>query len=148
MYLICCVLFCILIIVIVKHRQFLVLWSWSLPSIALEPALLSTFYQVRAATDYVFIISCAWGCRNKVEFFKYSHTETLWGTLVPWNNKLNLCLRIWKLLARFSIRHSEKVLYNQPTNNNNSSSNTFGHHMLRNQLCSYCFQIWIKEERK
>jgi hypothetical protein len=36
--------------------------------------------------------------------------------LPPWNNKTNLCIRIWKLLVRLSMRHSEKVLC---YNNNN-----------------------------
>jgi hypothetical protein len=35
----------------------------------------------RQATVSIFIVSCAGGCPNKVEFSKQSRIHTLWGTL-------------------------------------------------------------------
>jgi hypothetical protein len=48
-----------------------------LPSTALELILWSTLCQDLQAADYVFIVSCAWGWANKLEFSEQLHTQTL-----------------------------------------------------------------------
>jgi hypothetical protein len=83
------------------------------PSTALEFMLWPTLCQDRQASDRIFIISCAWGCPQQRGIFQtLSHKLTLWGTLSPWKNKSNIqppLVRIWKLVVRLTIRHSEKV---------------------------------------
>jgi hypothetical protein len=39
------------------------------------------------------------------------HTQTLLGIVPPWRNKSNIpCIRIWMVLIRLTVKHSEHVL--------------------------------------
>jgi hypothetical protein len=86
-------LFCILRIVIIKHRWFLAFFSWRL---AFRCTITHfVMHTVSRPTDNWFCLCCfLWSCSNKVEFSKQSHTQTLWRILVLWKDKTNLCVGI------------------------------------------------------
>jgi hypothetical protein len=117
------------------------LWRWKfwhgicLFNIEDESASIVWWHTNWRATDCIFVVSRSRVCPKKAEFSKQLHTQTLWGTVLPWKNKTNFCVRIWKLFSRLSVRHSGKVLCN----------NLILVITHWSQLHSHCFQMWIEE---
>jgi hypothetical protein len=98
------------------------------PSIALERTFWSMLYQDLQATDCIFIISCAWSCPNKMEFSIQScmHRLCVGHCHHGKMNETYLCIRIWKVFVRLTVKHSEDVLC--------SNNLVFGYNTLRNKL--------------
>jgi hypothetical protein len=82
----------------------LAFWSWTLAFHCTRTYVL-IYTLSRLTADCIFIVSV----HDKVEF-TVSRVWTLWGTLPPWENKSNICIRIWKLLVRLRMKHSQHML--------------------------------------
>jgi hypothetical protein len=82
------------------------------PSIVLELTFWPKHCQDWQALDCIFIVSCVWCCSNKVGFSKEPHTHKLCGGLCRYRkiNQTYRCTRIWKVLVRLRMKHSENVL--------------------------------------
>jgi hypothetical protein len=130
-------LLCFLRTVIIKHRKCLAFWSsrFAFHCIRIR-VLIYTLSRPAGNWLYLYHFLCL---GLPLTFSKQSCThKPCGGTLLLWKNKSRICVRIWKLVVRLTVRHSEKVLH----------SNNFGYNMLGNQMCPSYSQMWIKQERK